>query len=168
MLSFVFLAWFSSHFTPRRAIRCDLALLACTRGVRGAESRAEQQRVALLTRYPTRTRRPLWPSCERAGSLSVAVGPETSRPTVRRGGGTGVRRPRAALPHAMRHVSSRQHDKEIPRSVHASYLQYVSLSLLVNFVLQWYYNYNDKKWTMLGTGDMPGFFFEQRYAVFKR
>jgi hypothetical protein len=31
-------------------------------------------------------------------------------------------------------------------------------TLLVNFVLEWYYNYNDKKWTMLGTGDMPVFF----------
>jgi hypothetical protein len=52
-----------------------LALLACTRGVRGAESRAEQQRVALLTRYPTRTRRPLWPSCKEPHASGRARSP---------------------------------------------------------------------------------------------
>ena len=128
------------QFTPRRAIRCDLALLECTRRVRGAESRAEQQRVALLTTlsypYPppaaapsctyTRQEEPTWPWA-----------PEASRPTVRWGAWSCVRRPGSQLlPMPCPCVTLAA--GSTTRRFHEVFMQviYVSLSLLVNFVLQ--------------------------------
>jgi len=153
------------QFTPRRAIRCDLALWRALEG--SAEQRilrrAATRRSAHTLSYPypppaaapsctyTRQEEPTWPWA-----------PEASRPTVRWGAWSCVGRPGAAATHAMpmRHVSSRQHDKEIPRSVHASYLrvalaprQFCTPARIVHSKKKKKHNY--KEWTILGTGDLP-------------